>query len=108
MNILNILSIEQLISAVVNDKPKLLSEAPGVGLKTAQKIILELNNKLAKFAEIQHQSQTNYSSTQEATTILNNLGYALTEIDGAITEAEAQGIEDDAELLVRFCLQALT
>ena len=59
MSILDALDIDDLISAVLNDKPKLISQAQGIGLKTAQRIALELNTKLNKF-------NSNYNSQSES------------------------------------------
>lgn len=46
MAILSIMSAEDLQFAVLADDAKTISKAPGVGLKTAQKLILELKDKM--------------------------------------------------------------
>lgn len=46
--ILSTLSAERLVLAVAQGDAKAISASPGVGLKTAQKIIIELKDKLAK------------------------------------------------------------
>ena len=48
MAILSALSVESFISACAANDAKAISRANGVGLKTAQKIILELKDKVAK------------------------------------------------------------
>lgn len=48
MAILSALSPERLTSAIVNGDARAVSSAQGVGLKTAQKIILELKDKFGK------------------------------------------------------------
>ena len=45
MGILSVLSPEQLSFAVLTDDAKAISKAPGIGLKTAQKLVLELKDK---------------------------------------------------------------
>ena len=110
MNILDALDIQDIISAVINDKPKLLSAAQGIGLKTAQRIVLELNTKLHKF-NTHHQVYTNveegaYKCMEEVTGILLNLGFNEIEAYNKIKEAKVSGVEDSSELLVRFCLQS--
>jgi Holliday junction DNA helicase RuvA len=110
MNILDALDIQDIISAVLNDKPKLLSAAQGIGLKTAQRIVLELNTKLHKF-NIHHQVQTEtkegaYKCIDEVTGILVNLGFSEIEAYNKIRAAKASHIEDSSELVVRFCLQS--
>jgi len=46
--IFSVLDTEQIVSAIVSNQPKILSQAPGIGSKTAQRIILELREKLLK------------------------------------------------------------
>ena len=48
MSILSQLTPERFALCVASNDPKSISRAPGVGLKTAQKIILELRDKIAK------------------------------------------------------------
>lgn len=48
MSILSTLTTESFISALANGDSRTIAQAPGVGLKTAQKIIIELKDKLAK------------------------------------------------------------
>ena len=47
MSILGTLSPDDLRSAVANGDAKTIAQAPGVGLKTAQKLIIELKDKIA-------------------------------------------------------------
>lgn len=42
------LEIEQLVEAIVTNNIKILTQAPGVGTKTAERLALELKTKLAK------------------------------------------------------------
>ena len=48
MSILSALTVEKLSFAILSDDAKAISSANGIGTKTAQKIILELKDKLAK------------------------------------------------------------
>ena len=51
LGILSLFSADQFCRAVLSEDVKLLSKAPGVGQKTAQRLILELKTTLAKEAE---------------------------------------------------------
>ncbi|MBQ9941329.1 MAG: Holliday junction branch migration protein RuvA [Clostridia bacterium] len=53
MAILSELSPERFAMAVIANDPKAISTAQGIGLKTAQKIILELHDKMKKSASSQ-------------------------------------------------------
>jgi Holliday junction DNA helicase RuvA len=48
MSVLSTLNTESFASALVNGDARTIAQSPGVGLKTAQKIIIELKDKLAK------------------------------------------------------------
>lgn len=49
LSILSAMSTEKIIWAVQNKQPSLLTAAPGIGKKTAERIILELKDKLTAF-----------------------------------------------------------
>jgi Holliday junction DNA helicase RuvA len=110
MNILDVLSPDEIVAAVIKDKAKLISSAPGVGLKTAQKLIIELKNKLSKFNSQSHHEEihSDYKCMDEVSNILNNLGFNNIEVDKALSLAQEQGIADDSELLVRFCIKKMS
>lgn len=109
MNILEALDIDDLISAVLNDKPKLISQAQGIGTKTAQRIALELNTKLNKFNQNYSKNDNtdtdSYSCEEEVMNILVNLGFDEITALKRIKLAKESDITDECELLVRFCLQ---
>ncbi|MFQ3550238.1 MAG: Holliday junction branch migration protein RuvA [Armatimonadota bacterium] len=46
MNILSVLPVEKIINAISNDSYIELNQVPGVGVKTAQKIVIELKDKI--------------------------------------------------------------
>ena len=48
LSILSFASPEQLAVAIIDENDKLLTAAPGIGKRTAQRIILELKDKIAK------------------------------------------------------------
>ena len=103
---------ESLAMAIVTGDEKSLTAAPGVGKKLAQRIILELKDKLAKSqlsvsgtsgVELP-QPEVNMGSAGEALAALTVLGYGRSEA------AEALGGLDESlpvEELVRQCLKKL-
>jgi Holliday junction DNA helicase RuvA len=107
LNILNVLDTDQLIKAVLNDEPQLLAAAPGIGLKSAQKIILELKNKLKKFHDTQglNLSKTDFDHATDIIPVLLNLGFSATEVSDRLSRAKKANIADDSELLLKYCLQ---
>lgn len=89
MGILSGLTADELRFAVLSDDVKTLSGAPGIGKKTAQKMILELKDKLslkeAFEQKLAHTSETpgvgagEADGRQEAVEALVALGYSSTD-----------------------------
>ena len=111
LSILNLLELDELVSAVLQDKAKIISEAQGIGPKTAKRIILELQNKLSKFNKkvqiTKEKNSESYQTGMEVNSILSNLGYSEIEIDRVIEKAKLNGIQDDVENLIKFSLKEL-
>ena len=110
--ILSILSPDQFRLAVLTQDDKTLTMAQGVGKKMAQRILLELKEKLGA-AELPDTSSggggvtvTHGSAVAEATAALGSLGYSQAEIGAALKTVE--GAETlTAEQLVRQALRAM-
>ncbi len=49
MALLDALGLEELVQAIIGGNTRLLSRAPGVGSKTAERIVLELKTKIAEW-----------------------------------------------------------
>ena len=52
MGILSVCSTKEIISSIINNDIVTLTKAPGIGKKTAQRIILELKDKLKSNDEL--------------------------------------------------------
>lgn len=48
LNILSVMTVEQVVNAISGDNYKELNRVPGVGTKTAQRIVLELKEKISQ------------------------------------------------------------
>ncbi len=106
------LSPEQLAAAIIAEDHKLISQAPGVGAKVAQRIILELKSKVEDWQSkrgiaqaVSPQSRT--PALEEVRAILEGLGYTAVEINLALQKAEEEQLDSDVELLVRHSLKML-
>ena len=77
MSILGTLSPDDLRSAVANGDAKTIATAPGVGLKTAQKLIIELKDKIGAgvAAEIPVQSNENNEKILQVVDTLSLYGF---------------------------------
>ena len=103
----------ELISIVINEEYKQLTLAKGVGQKLAQKIILELRDKLIK-ANIsvvsERFSKVEFSpACKETTSILLSLGYTDDEINIALSAVMSKCTNNtDSEELLREALKYLS
>ncbi len=88
MALLDTLGLNELIQAVVNGNARVLSQTPGVGNKTAERIILELKTKLSEWRQhsgIVAPTGGPVSAVQEdVETMLMALGYSNSEISQAL------------------------
>ena len=108
LGILTALSADDLRFAVLADDAKTISRAPGIGHKTAQKLILELKDKLkleeafeAKLAKADMGVRTAASgltdAKNEAVEALTALGYSASDALKAVRQAEIHedmGVEE--------------
>ena len=107
--ILSTISPDDLRFAILSDDARLISTAPGIGSKTAQKLILELKDKI-KLEEAfeSYSSGVNAIKTDdvlvaknEAVEALVSLGYGSTEAMKAVREVENADELDSEEILKR-------
>lgn len=83
------MSLEQLATAITSQDSKLISKAPGIGQKTAERLIIDLKSKVAKLPiEIEGPLQ----HFQDAVSALEGLGYSSTHAQKAVKGA----LEEDA------------
>ncbi len=89
--ILSCVTASELAIAIVTDQPKTITVAQGVGNKMAQKIILELKDKI-KNQDIKPSGQSAVSAPQEDDTVnaLVALGYNQAEIINALKDVPSE------------------
>ncbi len=83
LNILSGASIESLITAIIKGDSKILNQIPGIGRKTAEKIIIELKEKLIKTGI---KLDTNLLSDSDARDALVALGYSDSQARNALSQ----------------------
>lgn len=109
--LLNEFEVSDLIFAVINENSKELTRAKGVGAKLAQKIILELKDKLISLnPSVSSKDVVSLpSDTVEIQNILASLGYEQKEIESAIKHTLSLGVDiKDNEEFLRKTLQLLS
>ena len=109
--ILSIASPDQFTLAVLTQDEKTLTMAQGVGKKMAQRILLELKDKLAPAqlelsgAQMESAVPVRGSKTAEATAALASLGYSQQEIAAALKGVDVNAMR--VEEIVRQALRAM-
>ncbi|MCD7787358.1 MAG: Holliday junction branch migration protein RuvA [Firmicutes bacterium] len=109
MSILSLMSPDALSDAVASQNVKLISKAPGVGTKTAQRIVLELSGKLAAVAGDSGKGAAESAATEaikEAEDALVVLGYSRAEAASAV-HGVADAAKKTTEELIRAALSRL-
>lgn len=116
LNLLDEFNIEELVSAVIREDYKLISKAKGVGAKLAQKIILELKDKLMNtgtamslvISEVSENKNISNDTILEVQTILESLGWNSNEYTNAIKAGAQLVKENNSEELLRETLKILS
>ena len=115
LSILSVLSTDDLRFAILGDNAKAIAKAPGVGAKTAQRVIIELKDKLSledafeqKLANQAQKAELNpaVGVKNEAILALTSLGYSQSEALKVL-----QGIEispdDQVEDVLKMALKQM-
>jgi holliday junction DNA helicase RuvA len=101
---LSTLTPEAVRRAITGDQPEIFTRVPGVGKKTAQKIILELQGKIKPLEPLEAASKMDEVDA-EVMEALTALGYSIVEAQAAL-QSLGKGEEDtDAEERLRKALQ---
>jgi Holliday junction DNA helicase RuvA len=92
LNILSTLDYNKFINAVLTENIPLLKQIPGIGQKTAQRLVLELKNKVNDLT-FDHTTINTGTYDEELYQALQSLGYHVNEIEDAISKVELAGKE---------------
>ena len=110
--ILSAVSPDRFTLAIMTQDEKALTAAQGVGKKLAQRIILELKDKLGK-TQVTEMSGGDYAPVPQvsgsaltmAQAALGELGYSQSEIAGALKGLKVDGMT--TEEIIRYALRAM-
>lgn len=113
LNILSVITPDELRLAILSDDVKKIQSAPGIGGKTAQKLIIELKDKLSledvlagQFADNADDMQDSAAATDEAIEALVALGYARSEAFKAVRAVDIS-VNNDSEYILKQALKKL-
>lgn len=105
--VLSGMPVQKLVEAINNEDVSLLSTIPGLGKKTAARLVLELKGKLPALDTRGETSSQTRSTAEDAISALVNLGYKKPLAEKAVERSARNGsgaIED----MIREALKYLT
>jgi Holliday junction DNA helicase RuvA len=107
ITILSGLAAPDLISAIRRGEVERLVRIPGIGKKTAERMVLELRDKLpaAAAGEPAEPAATLSAIDQDVLSALLNLGCGRPQAEAAVRKAKLSGAPADFESLVRKALE---
>lgn len=115
MGLLSALPGAKLVRAVQNKQVSLLTSAPGIGKKTAERLVLELKDKFSDIAAadealdeqllIDAEPQEPADTYGEAAEALQQLGYTRAEISSVLKKATGAS---STEEIIKFALKELS
>ena len=108
--ILSSLTAEELRSAILSEDVNRLKGVKGIGLKTAQRMVLELKDKIVKgegaSSDVLFRTDAG-AAAEEATTALQMLGFAKPNINKAIQAILKENPSASVEEIIKAALQRL-
>jgi holliday junction DNA helicase RuvA len=110
LKILSGMSVEELVPAIRGGDLARLTKIPGVGRKTAERIVVELKDKLdAVTVEVERPAASSPAGIEaDVVSALVNLGYEARAAEGAVAEARRENGAGNFEKLLRASLQSLS
>jgi holliday junction DNA helicase RuvA len=113
------MSADEIVAAIRTNNLARLTSIPGVGRKTAERLVIELRDKMASLSSPALEEelaagaqggspQTEDALREDALSALVNLGYQKAAAEKAVTQAASEGGDLSVELLLRRSLRHLS
>lgn len=113
LGVLSVMSVDDLKFSILSSDAKTISKAPGIGAKTAQRIIIELKDKISledtfehKLSNIKEGDIDPSPIRQETVEALCALGYSSSDALKACRQVDI-GENDDVETVLKAALKHL-
>jgi Holliday junction DNA helicase RuvA len=105
---LSSMSSEEVQNAIASENVTLIQSVKGIGLKTAQRVIVDLKDKILKTFDIDELSlNTNNTNKEEALSALEVLGFNRKQSEKAIAVILKDSPNETVELLIKKALKNL-
>ena len=104
---LSSLSPSEIISAIMSENIQVVQSIKGIGLKTAQRIILELKDKVLSLDEAGDDSLTLNKQSEEASSALEVLGYSKKQTSKLLSKIISENPGINVESIIKKALNKL-
>lgn len=105
---LSSLSPDEIRSAIMNANVNQLQSIKGIGLKTAQRVILELKEKMSKVGSLHEILTLSYNTIkEESLSALITLGFSKTSVEKVIDKILSEQKDITVEELIKKALKTL-
>ena len=104
---LSSLSPNEIISAILNENVQIIQSIKGIGLKTSQRIILELKDKVLLIEGSEQEQLVLNTESTEAASALEVLGYSQKQTSKILSKIIAENPGINVETLIKRALNKL-
>ncbi len=105
---LSSMTSEEIQNAIASENVALIQSVKGIGAKTAQRVIVDLRDKIIKTFDIDEVSvQTNNTNKEEALSALEVLGFNRKQSEKVVSNILKESPEATVELLIKKALKSL-
>ena len=104
---LSSLSPSEIISAIMSEKVQIIQSIKGIGLKTAQRVILELKDKVMVLDDLDKEQLSYSNESTEASSALEVLGYSQKQTNKILSQILSENPGINVETLIKKALNKL-
>ena len=104
---LSSLSPNEIISAILNENVQIIQSIKGIGLKTSQRIILELKDKVLLLEGLEQEQLVLNTESTEAASALEVLGYSQKQTSKILSKIISDNPGINVETLIKKALNKL-
>jgi len=107
-NMLSYVTPKDLMQAIASNDVKTIQAIKGIGIKTAQRVVIDLQEKVQKMYGMEDLSTTvNNTNAEEALSALEVLGFVRKTAEKVVNKITEQQPEATAEQIIKLALKSL-
>ena len=105
---LSSLTPQEIVEAIAQNDLNVLKSAKGIGVKTAQRMVLDLKDKVLKIYDLEEVStDSNNTNREEALSALETLGFTRKQADKVCKQIAKENPDASAETIIKLALKKL-